>query len=80
MKRNLALRRWWLAILTVILVAVRIAIAAGIELFGPAGGDPYSALSVVTAACDVLCLGLAVVTVVAFVQYGRIFNARVPTE
>jgi hypothetical protein len=79
-KRTLALRRWWIAGFTVALVVVRIAIAAGIELFGSAGEDPYSALSAVTAAFDVLCIGSAVVTVVAFVQYGRIFKARVPTE
>ncbi|MYD48989.1 MAG: hypothetical protein F4W95_10965 [Chloroflexi bacterium] len=31
-------------------------------------------------ACDVAMCVLAVATIVAFVQYGRIYNARVPTE
>ncbi len=80
MKKRLALLRWWIAGLTIALVAVRIVISAGMEIFGPVAADPYSAVSLATAVIDLLCLGLAVTTVVAFVQYGRIFNARVPTE
>lgn len=29
---------------------------------------------------DAALLGLAVVVLTAFVQYGRIYNARIPTE
>ncbi len=80
MKRKLARRRWWIAGFAIVLVVVRIIIAAGMEIFGTAEADRNSALSVVIAAWDLLSLGLAVTTVVAFVQYGRIYNARVPTE
>ena len=80
MKRKLALRRWWIAGFTIALVVVRICLAAGMEISGTAETDRNSALSVVTASWDLLSLGLAVTTVVAFVQHGRIFNARVPTE
>ena len=80
MKRWLALRRWWIAGLALGLLAVRVAVAAGIGLVGPSGVWQSPALSAATAALDVLTLALAVVALVAFVQYGRIFNARVPTE
>ena len=80
MKRSLALRRWWIAGATTALVAVRIAIAAAFSLLGqnPAGlgGGITAALTVV----DVLCLAMAVAAIVAFVQYGRIYRTRVPTE
>ena len=74
MKRRLALRRWWIAGFTAGLVAVRILIAVVTEWLDGSG------LPALTVALDVLALGLAVVAVVAFVQYGRLFNARVPTE
>lgn len=80
MKWKLALRRWWIAGFTIALVVVRIFIAVGMEIFGTAEADRNSALSVVIAAWDLLSLGLAAITVVAFVQYGRIYNARAPTE
>ena len=80
MKRTLALRRWWIAGATAALVAVRIAIAAAFSLLGqyPAdlGGGIMAALTVI----DVLCLALAATAIVAFVQYGRIYRTRVPTE
>ena len=80
MKRWLALRRWWVAAVTVGVVAVRILIAVGFETVGLPGDGGPRALPALTAALDVLSLALAVVAVVAFVQYGRLFNARVPTE
>ena len=80
MKRWLALRRWWITGFTVGLLAVRIAIAVGIGLVGSSSVGQNPAVSAATAALDALTLGLAVVALVAFVQYGRIFNARVPTE
>ncbi|MDE2785446.1 MAG: hypothetical protein OXL37_02155 [Chloroflexota bacterium] len=80
MKRWLALRRWWIAGVTAGLVAFRILIAIGIEALGIAGGSGPPVMPALTAALDALALGLAVVAVVAFVQYGRLFNARVPTE
>ncbi len=80
MKRWLALRRWWIAGATAGVVAVRILIAVVMETLGVAGGSGVFWMPALTAVLDVLALGLAVATVVAFVQYGRIFNARVPTE
>ncbi len=80
MKRWLALHRRWIAGAVAGLVAVRILIAIGVHWQGAGGEDGGRALSALTAALDVLILALAVVAVVAFVQYGRIFNARVPTE
>ena len=80
MKRTLALRRRWIAGATAGLVAARIAIAAAFRLLGrdPAdlGGGITAALTVI----DVLCLALAVTAIVAFVQYGRLYRTRVPTE
>ena len=80
MKRWLAVRRWWIAAITIVLVVVRIAIAAGVGwiVSGADGGSDTVAL--VMAVLDALALGLAVVALMAFVQYGRIFRARVPTE
>ncbi len=80
MKLWLALRRWWITGVTLGLLAVRVAVATGIGLAGPSGVWQSPAVSAATAAVDVLTLTLAVVAVVAFVQYGRLFNARVPTE
>ena len=80
MKRWLAVRRWWLAAITIVLVVVRIAIAASVGSIVSGADGRSDAVALVTAVLDVLALGLAVVALVAFVQYGRIFRARVPTE
>ena len=80
MKRWLAVRRWWLAAITLVLVVVRIAIAASVGSIVSGADGRSDAVALVTAILDALALGLAVVALVAFVQYGRIFRARVPTE
>ena len=80
MKRWLAVRRWWLAAITLVLVVVRIAIAASVGSIVSGADGRSDAVALVTAVLDALALGLAVVALVAFVQYGRIFRARVPTE
>ena len=80
MKRALAVRRWWIAGATAALVAVRIAIAAAFSLAGQTPADLGGGIAAGLTFVDVLCLALAVATVVAFVQYGRIFRTRVPTE
>ena len=79
-KRWLALHRWWLSGFTIALALIRVAVAAGLGGFGPNASDLARGVSAALAIYDLLCLVMAVVTVVAFVQYGRIFNARVPTE
>ncbi len=80
MKRWLAVRRWWLAAMTIVLVVVRIAIATSVGSIVSGADGRSDAVALVTAVLDALALGLAVVALVAFVQYGRIFRARVPTE
>ena len=77
MKRMLAVRRWWIVGLILALVVVRVVAAAALNLLGSAAADVGQAALI---AVDVTCLILAVVAVVAFVQYGRLFNARIPTE
>lgn len=77
-KRWLALRRWWIAGSAGSVLAVRILISVVTEMLtGQGSGLVPPAL---TASLDILALGLAVVVLIAFVQYGRLFNARVPTE
>ena len=80
MKRALALRRWWVAGTTAALVAIRIAIAAALSLLDRDPTDLGVGFTAALTVVDVLCLALAVAAVVAFVQYGRIFRTRVPTE
>ena len=80
MKRWLALRRWWLGGFTVALVLIRVASAAVLGGFGLSAPELARGVSAAFTVYDVLCLALAMVTAAAFVQYGRIFNARVPTE
>ena len=41
---------------------------------------PSTAKLVVATVFDVALLVLAVAVLIAFVQYGRIYNARIPTE
>ena len=80
MKQALALRRWWIAGATAGLVAVRIAIAAAFSLLGRDPADLGGVVAAALAVSDVLCLALAVTAIVAFVQYGRLYRTRVPTE
>ena len=58
-------------------------IAATLLLFRFAGGDPASwetARLLAVTALDLAIIALAIAAVIAFVQYGRIYRARVPTE
>ena len=80
MKRALAVRRWWIAGATAALVAVRIAIAGVISLTGREPADFGVGVAVALTVADGLCLALGVTAIVAFVQYGRLFRRRVPTE
>ena len=80
MKRALALRRWWIAAATAALVAIRIVIAAAISVLGHEPSDLGTGFTAALTVIDVLCLALAVTAIVAFVQYGRIYRTRVPTE
>ena len=78
-KRWLAVRRWRLLGAAIALVVIRVAGAAAWRFAGGddgGGGWPAAALT----ACDAVIIALAVSAAIAFVQYGRIYRARVPTE
>lgn len=80
MKEWLALRRRRLAWCVAGAVAIRIAATLLLRF---AGGDAASwdtARLVVVTALDVGIIALAIAVAIAFVQYGRIYRARVPTE
>ena len=80
MKRWLALRRWQLLGLTVALVCLRIAIEVAFNFLGEgrvAAGPAGLAILIV---CSLAMCVAAVAAIVAFVQHGRIFNPRIPTE
>ena len=78
MKRWLALNRWRLLIALACVVILRIALAIiplslGLERFAPAR---MAAETI----CSVAICALAASVIIAFVQYGRIYNPRIPTE
>ncbi len=79
MKRWLALQRWRLLLATIVVVCLRIILGfAFASDVGEQLGAP-ARLTVTTVLDVAMCAGI-VATIVAFVQYGRIFNARIPTE
>ena len=80
MKRWLARNRWRLLWALTGAAACRVILAIAFRLTGSEGAMPSTARLVVTTVFDVALLGLAVVVLIAFVQYGRIYNARIPTE
>ena len=75
LKRWLAVRRWRFLWAALILAALRIAGAALLRFTGHEVLPP-TALT----AWDVAIAALAVAAAIAFVQYGRIYRARIPTE
>ena len=78
-KRWLAVRRWRLLGAAVALVVIRVAGAAVLRFAGgddDGGGWPAAVLT----AGDVVIVAVAISAAIAFVQYGRIYRARVPTE
>lgn len=77
-KRWLAVRRWRLLGVAAALVVIRIAGTAGLRFAGGDGGDGWPAAALT--AGDAVIIALAVIVAIAFVQYGRIYRARVPTE
>lgn len=76
LKRWLAARRWRFLWAALILAALRIAGAALLRFTGHEALLPATALT----AWDVAIAALAVAAAIAFVQYGRIYRARIPTE
>ena len=76
--RWLAVRRWRLLALTVALVCLRIAVELFFVFVAERPGWQVRTIFVVLFSIA-MCGGI-VATIVAFVQYGRIFNPRIPTE
>ena len=80
MKRWLALRRWRLLGLTVGIVGIRVIIALLLHIVDDAYLPPGVVRTAVVTVCDISMCVATVATILAFVQYGRIYNARIPTE
>ena len=80
MKRWLALNRWRLLWALIGSAACRVILAIAFRLIGSEGAMQGTAKLVVATVFDVALLALAVAVLIAFVQYGRIYNARIPTE
>ena len=80
MKRWLALNRWRLLWVLADAAACRIILAIAFRLVASEGTMPGTARLVMTTVFDLALLSLAVAVLIAFVQYGRLYNARIPTE
>ena len=80
MKRWLALNRWRLLWTLIGAAACRIILAIAFRLAASEGAMPGTARLVVATVFDVALLSLAIAVLIAFVQHGRLYNARIPTE
>ncbi len=80
MKRWLALRRWRLLWLLVGASGFRIILAIAVRLAGIQETIPEIARLIAAAGFDLALLALAVIVLTAFVQHGRIYSPRIPTE
>ena len=80
MKEMLATGRWRIVGVLISLVVVRVIASLGFGLAGMEPGDGFDLRLAVITAVDSVCIVLAVIAVAGFVLYGRIYNARVPTE
>ena len=74
------MRRWRLLLLTAGVVGLRVILSLVFHFVDGERPAMLAARLATLTACDVAMCALAVATVVAFVQYGRLYNARVPTE
>ena len=80
MKEWLALQRRRLAWCVVGVVAVRVAATLLFQFAGGAAPRWETARLIAVTALELGIIALAIAAVIAFVQYGRIYRARVPTE
>ncbi len=80
MKEMLAVGRWRIVGVLMSLVVIRVIASIGFRLAGMEQGDGFDVQLAVVTAVDSVCIVLAVIAIVGFVLYGRIYNARVPTE
>ena len=80
MKRWLALNRWRLALSLACAVIPRIVAAVVVNVLATEFAAESWIWLVVATLWDIGLCALVILTVIAFVQYGRIFNPRIPTE
>ena len=80
MKEMLAVGRWRIVGVLISLVVIRVIASIGFRLTGIERGDGFDPRMAVVTVVDLVCIVLAVIVIVGFVLYGRIYNARVPTE
>ena len=80
MKKWLALHRWRLLLLTAAVVGLRVILSLVFHVVNSEQLSLSLARLATLTACDIAMCVLAVATLVAFVQYGRLYNARIPTE
>ena len=80
MKEMLAVGRWRIVGVLISLVVIRVIASNVFRLTGIEQGDGFDVRLALVTAVDSVCIVLAVIAIVGFVLYGRIYNARVPTE
>ena len=80
MKRWLALNRWRLVLVLACAVIPRIVAAVAVNVLAANFAAESWEWLVVSTLWDIGLCVLGILTVAAFVQYGRIFNPRIPTE
>ena len=79
MKKRLAINRWLVVWLAAAFATLRV-IWAIVSRFIKPDAVPDEALLAADLTLNVAPSALIVVAIIAFVQYGRIYKARVPTE
>ena len=80
MRAGLARWRWRLLIAAAALVGIRVIIAIALQMLRSGPAELSGWIPIALAALDAISLLLIVAAIVGFVLYGRIYNARVPTE
>lgn len=80
MKQKLANWRWRIVGLAIAIIAIRAVVSITFSVTVAGDAAPKSGFQAFVTALDTLCLVLVVVAIAAFVWYGRIYRARVPTE
>ncbi len=80
MRAGLARWRWRLMIAAAALVGIRVIIAIALRMLRSGPAELSGWIPIALAALDAISLLLIVAAIVGFVLYGRIYNARVPTE
>ena len=80
MKRWLALNRWRILLSVGVIIVLRVVVTLVYVIADLDDHLPVTFHVVVVTVFNLAICVAAIATVVAFVQYGRIFNPRIPTE